>query len=249
VLIGASIRAQAADGVLRWFEEQDAGGTHLSVVGWWYVAASVMLAYLTVRLLWRYGLWCWLLFRASRLDLRLVGTHPDRAGGLGFINVGHTSFAVVPFAASCVLASRVATEVLQLGVPLKTYELPLLSFVVLVLVLGMLPLPIFARALARTKRWGLMEYGRLATRYVQEFETKWVEDETPAEETLLGTGDIQSLADIGGSYERLVEMKVTPLDRRTVIAFGLASLLPLLPLALTVMPLEEIVRVLLRAVV
>jgi len=249
ILIGASMRVQAGDGVLRWFEEQTATGTRLSIPGWWYAAASVMLAYLFVRQLWRYGLWCWLLFRASRLDLRLVGTHPDRAGGLGFVNVGHASFAVVPFASSCVLASRVATEVLHLGVPLKTFQLPLLSFVVLVLVAGMLPLPIFVRSLALTKRRGLMEYGTLATRYVQDFEHKWIRGGAPADEALLGTGDIQSLADIGGSFERLASMKVTPLDRYTVIAFAVAAVVPLLPLALTVMPLEEIVKVLLRAVV
>lgn len=248
LLIGTSIRTQASLG-LRWFQEQDAGGIHLSIPGWWYVAASVMLAYLFARHLWRYGLWCWLLFRTSRLDLRLVGTHPDRAGGLGFVNVGHAAFSAVPLAASCVLASRVATEVLQVGSPLKSFELPLISFVVLSLAVGLLPFPIFVRGLARTKRAGRVQYGKLATRYVQDFEHKWLEGGAPAGETLLGTGDIQSLADIGGSYERLATMKVTPLDRGTLVAFILASVLPLLPLALTVMPLEEIVKVLLRAVV
>jgi hypothetical protein len=105
------------------------------------------------------------------------------------------------------------------------------------------------RRLARTKRAGLVQYGKLATRYVQEFEHKWLEGGAAADDTLLGTGDIQSLADIGGSYERLATMKVTPIDRSTLIAFVLASVLPLLPLALTVMPLDEIVKVLLRAVV
>ena len=249
LVIGTSIRSQASHGV-RWFQEQDAGGgIHLSIAGWWYVAASVMLAYLFGRHLWRYGLWCWLLFRTSRFDLRLVGTHPDRAGGLGFVNVGHAAFSSVPLAASCVLASRVATDVLQLGVPLRTFQLPLLSFAVLSLAVGLLPFPIFVRGLARTKRAGLVRYGKLATRYVQDFEHKWLEEGAAADETLLGTGDIQSLADIGGSFERLATMKVTPIDRRTLIAFVLASVLPLLPLALTVMPLDEIVKVLLRAVV
>lgn len=248
LVIGISIRSQASHG-LRWFQEQGSGGPHLSVPGWWYVAASVMLAYLFARHLWRYALWCWLLFRTSRLDLCLVGTHPDRAGGLGFLNVGHAAFATVPLAASCVLASRVATDVLQLGLSLESFELPLLSFVALSLVVGLLPFPIFVRSLARTKRAGLVQYGKLATRYVQAFEHKWLLGGAPAGETLLGTGDIQSLADIGGSFERLATMKGTPIDRRTVVAFVLASVLPLLPLALTVMPLDQIVKVLLRAVV
>jgi hypothetical protein len=248
LVVGTAIRSQAPHG-LRWFQDQGERGAHLSVAGWWYVAASVMLAYLFTRLLWRYGLWCWLLFRTSRLDLRLVGTHPDRAGGLGFLNVGHAAFATVPLAASCVLASRVTTDVLQLGIPLKAFELALLSFVVLSLAVGLLPSPIFLRSLARTKRAGLVHYGKLATRYVQEFEQKWLKGEGAVGETLLGTGDIQSLADIGGSFERLATMKVTPIDRRTVLAFAVASVVPLLPVALTIMPLDEIVKVLLRAVV
>jgi len=248
-VIGTMIRTQASDAALRWFEEQGGGGVRVSRVGWWYVVASVMLAFLFLRVFWRYVLWCWLLFRTSRFDLRLVGTHPDRAGGLGFVNVGHAAFSMLPLAASCILAARTATEVLQAGVPLTTYQLPLLSFLVLSLLLGMLPFPIFLPALARTKRKGLMEYGTLATRYVQDFERKWIHGGAPAEETLLGTGDIQSLADIGGSFERLAGMKVTPLDRYTVIAYAVAAVVPLLPLALTVMPLEEIVKVLVRAIV
>jgi hypothetical protein len=248
LLIGVAIRSQGSHG-LRWFQEQGSGGAHLSIPGWWYVAASVMQVYLFARHFWRYGLWCWLLFRTSRLDLRLVGTHPDRAGGLGFLNIGHAVFSSIPLAASCVLASRVATEVLQVGTPLESFQLPLLSFVVLSLAVGLLPFPIFVRTLARTKRRGLVQYGKLATRYVQDFEQKWLEGGATADERLLGTGDIQSLADIGGSFERLATMKVTPIDRRTLIAFVLASVLPLLPLALTIMPLDEIVKVLLRAVV
>ena len=165
------------------------------------------------------------------------------------MNIGHAAFSTVSLAASSVLASRVATEVLQAGVPLKSFQLPLLAFVVLFLVVGALPLSIFTPALARTKRAGRMEYGKLATRYVQEFEHKWVHGAGPSDETLLGTGDIQSLADLGGSFERLLTMKLLPLDRGTVVAFALASVLPLLPLALTVMPLDEIVKVLLRAIV
>ena len=65
---------------------------------------------------------------------------------------------------------------------------------------------------------------------------------------ILGSGDIQSLADLGGGFERLISLKPTPLDRSTVIAFALSAALPLLPLILTVMPLKEIVKTLVRAV-
>jgi len=93
-----------------------------------------------------------------------------------------------------------------------------------------------------------VDYGKLSTRYSQAFETKWMNDGDDDSE-LLGSGDFQSLADLGGAFERLDAMRTTPLDKRTAIAFAAAAALPMLPLVLTVMPLKEIVKVLMKAVV
>ena len=49
-------------------------------------------------------LWAWFLFRVSRLDLELTPTHPDRAGGLGFLGWGLASFSLVLMAVSAVLS-------------------------------------------------------------------------------------------------------------------------------------------------
>jgi hypothetical protein len=45
----------------------------------------------------RLALWFFFLWRVSRLELRLVPTHPDRAGGLGFFEVVHTEFILWPW--------------------------------------------------------------------------------------------------------------------------------------------------------
>lgn len=60
----------------------------------------------------------------------------------------------------------------------------------------------FAPRMARARRKGLADYGLLAQRYVERFDQKWVHEVHPSEE-LLGTGDIQSLADLGNSYQVL----------------------------------------------
>ena len=70
-----------------------------------------------------------------------------------------------------------------------------------------------------------------------------------SKEQLLGTSDIQSLADIGGSFERVDHMKVMPFDRRTVMAFAFSAAAPMLPLLLTVMPLSDVIRFLLKAMI
>jgi hypothetical protein len=69
----------------------------------------------------------------------------------------------------------------------------------LLLVLG--PLCVFAPRLAQVKRQGLLEYGALANRYVDEFDQKWLRGGAPLDEPLVGSGDIQSLNDMAGSFE------------------------------------------------
>ena len=59
------------------------------------------------------------------------------------------------------------------------------------------PLLMFTPRMAAAKGKGLAEYGLLAQRYVENFEQKWVCREPFSSEELLGTGDIQSLADLG----------------------------------------------------
>ena len=247
--VSGMVRNLLSDGVVYWFEHVDASGAqHLSPAGWWYVTMSPVIGFLFLRWVWRYATWCWFLKKVSKLDLHLVATHADRAGGLGFVNVGQNAFSSIPLAASAVVAAHVGTEILQTGAKLIAYKNALIAFVVVSILVGMIPFPIFFKSLAKAKRAALVEYGKLSTRYSQAFEAKWMKGGAPSEE-LLGSGDFQSLADLGGAYERLGSMRASPLGKGTVIAFALTAVLPMLPLALTVMPLKEILKVLMKAMV
>jgi hypothetical protein len=64
----------------------------------------------------------------------------------------------------------------------------------------------------------------------------------PREEPLLGTGDIQSLADLGASFEIIRKMRILPVELTDFVAFVLPGLIPALPLAATVRPLGQIVK-------
>jgi hypothetical protein len=58
----------------------------------------------------------------------------------------------------------------------------------------------------------------------------------------VGSNDIQSLADFGNSYEVVRTMRVIPVTRDSVVMLAVATLLPLTPLLLTMMPLEELLK-------
>jgi hypothetical protein len=113
----------------------------------------------------------------------------------------------------------------------------------LCLVLG--PLLLFAPQLAEAKRVGLREFGTLAQRYVRDFDAKWLRGGAPADEPFVGSADIQSLADLGNSFEVVRSMRVAPVTRQAVVQVVAATLLPIVPLALTMMPLEELLKKLL----
>ena len=69
---------------------------------------------------------------------------------------------------------------------------------------------------------------------------------TDATDELLGTADIQSLADLGNSYELVRKMRVLPIEVRDLVAMVIPGVVPAIPLAATVMPVSEIVKDLLR---
>jgi hypothetical protein len=58
----------------------------------------------------------------------------------------------------------------------------------------------------------------------------------------MGSADIQSLADLDSSFEIVRSMRFAPITYRSVLGLMAASLLPIAPLLLTVMPLEELLR-------
>ena len=106
------------------------------------------------------------------------------------------------------------------------------------------PLLVFVPQLAQAKRTGLREYGTLAERYVREFDAKWLRGGAPADEPLVGSADIQSLADLGNSFEVVRTMRLAPVTREAILQIVAATLAPVVPLALTMMPLEELLKTL-----
>jgi hypothetical protein len=77
---------------------------------------------------------------------------------------------------------------------------------------------------------------------VREFDRKWLRGGAPADEPFVGSADIQSLADLGNSYEVVRTMRTTPITRDAVVGLAAATLVPIVPLLLTMMPLEELLK-------
>jgi hypothetical protein len=235
--------------VSTWYAMRTDSGVSPTLAGWWLLLFCMpLLQFLVLRWIWRIFLWFQFLNRMSRLDLNLYPTHPDEAGGLGFVGETQRLFSILLFTYSTGAAGVIANEILYDHATLKHYVPMIVAYVLCALIVILGPLTVFTGRLLKTRRRGLHDYGTLATSYTGSFQKKWVGSAPPDGEPLLGTGDIQSLADLGNSYSFVERMNLLPINPRTPIQLTVAALLPMAPLLLTVMPAKEIVKLLFKMV-
>ena len=227
-----------------------AGGRwHLTPAGYWYVFVSIpIVQFVLLRWYLRLFIWFRFLWQVSRLNLHLVPTHPDRCAGLAFL--GRASYAYGPllFAQGAMLAGVFASRVLYHGQKLMSFKPQIGGFVAFFVFASLCPLLVFTPKLAQAKRRGLAEYGQIAQDYVDEFERKWVSVEPSQNEELLGSGDIQSLADLGNSYSVIGEMRTLPVKLSDITHLATATAAPFVPLLLTVFSPEELIMRLIKVV-
>jgi hypothetical protein len=223
-----------------WYADPTSG-QGLSIAGLWLVFVSLpLLQFLLLRWYLRLFIWTRFLWRVSRLDLDLDVAHPDKAGGLGFLSESLTAFLPIALAHGVLMAGMLTNRILYAHAKLTDFEWEVVGGAVLMLLLFASPLTVFSLRLARVKREGLRRYGALANAYVREFRAKWLESEAPPDEPLIGSSDIQSLADLGNSYSAAEQMRFAPIRLTTTIRFVIAFLAPIAPLLLTVMPAEKL---------
>jgi len=243
-------RTHLAIDVTSWMGAVTGGRLQPSLAGWWFGCVSLPLfQFILFRWYFRMFIWARFLWQMSRMDLALIPTHPDRCAGLGFLSQVSFAFTPLLFAQGALLAGLMADRIFFAGAKLPDFkmEIAVIGGFAIVAVMG--PLLLFVPVLSRARRAGLREYGGLAQRYTLEFDRKWRRGGAAAEEQLLGSADIQSLADMGNSFEVIREMKLAPITRQTLIQLAVATLLPVLPLLLTMISLEELLSRFLKVVI
>jgi hypothetical protein len=181
-----------------------------------------------------------LFVRLGALGLDVVPTHPDGAGGLGFLERLPTMFSPVVFAVSAVLASRFAHDVLHHGVQVQSLRLPMLGFGVLALVLFLAPLAVWARPLGAAKRRALFEYGTLVGRHGRLVRRRWILREPVEDDALLAAPEIGPVADTLALYEAVRKLRTIPISRVSLLAIALPALVPMLPVVAIEIPIRDL---------
>jgi hypothetical protein len=215
---------QASEG---WLHAEPRGS--LTLAGGWYLAVSLpLIRFLVLRWLWLGLLWTFFLFRVSRLPLALVPTHPDTAGGLGFLGTCQASFSLLVFAMACALTAQRLRR--APSGDLTDYATHLLAFALISLIVLFVPLLPFCHHLLVAKRHGDHAFSSVAAWHSRRFEQRWFHREEPRGLEPLSAPDFSSLADLGTAFATARAMRWLPVNRRAVLAILCAAMAPMVPL-------------------
>jgi hypothetical protein len=236
-------RSAVAPDVATWYTGPADAGSQFSWAGYWYAFVSIPLfQFVLLRWYLRLLIWFRLLWHISRLDLHLTAEHPDGAGGIGFLGRSAYAFSPILFAQGAVVAGMIATRILYEGKTLPAFTMEAVSWIVMMVLFVLGPLVMFTPQLERARRKGQAEYGSLASEYVFAFEEKWLRRGSGRLGGLLGSSDIQSLADLANSHGVVGRMRLVPFGTTDIFTLVLATAAPLLPLALTMFSAEELLH-------
>ena len=234
-------RSHIALGAATWYARPQGGHLRLTLAGYWNAYVSIpIFQFILLRWYLRLIVWFRFLWQVSRLNLQLSAAHPDLAGGLGFLGKSSYGFSPVLFAQGALLSGLIASRVLYGGQTLRSFQVEAVGYLLFFLLVILGPLVMFSPQLLRAELEGRSKYGLLANRYVSKFEEKWLRNGAAETSELLGTADLQSLADLANSYAVVRSMRVVPFGIDDVIRLAAATAAPLLPLALTILSPAEL---------
>lgn len=231
-----------------WEEWTNGGETYLSWAG---TAAELignpLFLFLVLRWFWRFGVWTILLSRTAKLPLRLTAIHPDRSGGLIFLAMFPGIFGGFVFALSCVVSSSLVKS-LALEAPSQLFIwFAIGGWVFLMALVFLAPLFFFSPTLYRAREQALIDYGRLAQVHHQAFHRTWISSERNSEE-MLGNPDPSSVSDLNGCVQAVLDMHIVPLDWAATLQILVAATAPFLVVLASQVPLSEILKWILGAI-
>ena len=218
-------------------------GARLTAAGWWCVLVSnPLFLFLLLRWLWRHAVWGLLLRDLARLELRLVATHPDGAGGLAFIGQYPNAFAAFVFALSCVLGAAIAHTLLRGGLTATAYGQLMGAWLVVVIILFGAPLLAFSGPLQRLKGATLLTANSVATRHERAVERELLGRNMAAASDAEATASAD-IPDPSKLHATASKLSTFLISRSAIVPVAAAALLPLVAAGATQLPFRELLKI------
>jgi hypothetical protein len=141
------------------------------------------------------------------------------------------------------IAAGRSAHLVLLGSALPTQNLLFnAGYLVSLLVLFLLPLLVFTPTLLRVWKRGSLEYGELAVRVGEAFESKWLERGSSVDRAALEKPDFSATADLYGVASNVYATRFVPVELKNLIALVVALLLPFGPVVLLAIPINTILQ-------
>jgi hypothetical protein len=239
VAIGWTSVAQlsAGDDALSWALDK-AGSIGFGGVWFAHVVRPIFIT-LLLSWLWRFALLAMFFVRIHKLNLSLVPSHPDRAGGLGFLEKLLAAFAPVSLALSTTLASRWAHEIVYHQQTLNALKIPAATFVVAWSLILFVPFLALMPLLFVTKRAALPLYAAMVAEQGRLVRRRWIEGATQADGPLIEPQGVGVIADAATMYNQVAAMRVLPFSKEALLAVLLPLMVPMLVTAALQVPIGK----------
>lgn len=227
---------------LKWVTTGSAPNAHTTFAGWWFMHVSRPI-YVAIMAVWFWRLivvWR-LMSKISKLDLRLVPSHPDRAGGLAFLQLVVLACNPLLIANSVVLAGRWAHDVKFHDTRVESLQPVLALYIALVLLIFLGPFLTFSKTMLRFKYRSMLQYSTLIGEQGRLIDDKWISRRDVGENPLLGSPEIGPMADGITLYDTVSKLGFFPLGKEVVIRLVVATMIPIIPVFAMQMPLKELI--------
>jgi hypothetical protein len=231
-----------------WLASGTAPDLHLTAAGMYAVLVSVSIFQFLLGLaLWKWLLWTFFAFKLSRRNLKLIPTHPDEHGGLGFLGLTAAAFAPVTFAATTVIGATWRQEILHHNAHLMDFKVPAIVLLVIVVLVAFGPLVFFVPRLSALRRRGILEYGILGQMHSAEFHEKWILHRAGHETEFLQAPESSTLADYDRCFEKIEQLQPLLADKGALYTLAASVAIPALPVILAEIPIAVVLQDLFKA--
>lgn len=216
------------------------GSDGMAFGAWWFLLVTrPIFSVLLLAWVWRLTLVGILLLRIARLPLKLVVMHPDRMGGLGFLDRLPMVYAPFLFSVSAVVAGAWAHRVFYHGVTVPSLYVQVVTLLLVLILLGLAPLLVFSPSLARAKRQALLDYGALLSEHGRLVDARWIHRAQVPDSPILDAPELGPVADVHAMYQAIAGMRPAVVNKSILLKIALPAALPLLILIATQWPLKS----------
>jgi hypothetical protein len=214
-----------------WMFAGNEGNHALSFAGKWAVYISIpVFQFILLWWLWRYFVWVVLLFRISRMKLKLEPTHPDLTGGLGILFLAQKYF-ILFFLAVCTVASGVLiARLISTQETFNSICIEAIGYIILCLFLVLIPMLFFSSKLMRLKHGGLLQLSKLGISLSGKFESEWINDtaiEKKLTDTLASTSTVQDYSTV---FRSVAEIRIFPITVKEILTMIFLLIIPYTPI-------------------